>query len=97
MDTPAGGEQGPDKARRQDRRSLVPLVVFAALMILCILVATAWFVRTARRDGIDDRRRELANLALTLAEQTARVFQGLEFVQDDLIGHMREQLSLIHI
>ncbi|MFG1317778.1 putative bifunctional diguanylate cyclase/phosphodiesterase [Xanthobacter autotrophicus] len=91
MDTPAGGEQGPDKARRQDRRSLVPLVVFAALMILCILVATAWFVRTARRDGIDDRRRELANLALTLAEQTARVFQGLEFVQDDLIGHMREQ------
>ncbi|MFG1371815.1 EAL domain-containing protein [Xanthobacter oligotrophicus] len=67
------------------------LAILAALLIVSIVVATASFVRTARRDGIEGRRRELANLALTLAEQTARVFQGLEFVQDDLIGHMREQ------
>ncbi|MDI4658310.1 diguanylate cyclase domain-containing protein [Xanthobacter autotrophicus] len=91
MDTPGGGEATPDKAERLNRRKSVPPVIIAVLLILCIVAATASFVRTARRDGIDDRRRELANLALTLAEQTARVFQGLEFVQDDLIGHMSEQ------
>ncbi|MFG1348929.1 putative bifunctional diguanylate cyclase/phosphodiesterase [Xanthobacter autotrophicus] len=91
MNTPRGGEPTPDKAGRLSRRKPVPPAIIATLLILCIVAATASFVRTARRDGIDDRRRELANLALTLAEQTARVFQGLEFVQDDLIGHMSEQ------
>ena len=91
MNTPGGGERTPGRAGRPGRSSPVPLVILAALLILCIVIATASFVRTARRDGIEDRRRELANLALTLAEQTARVFQGLEFIQDDLIGHLGEQ------
>ncbi|MFG1382598.1 putative bifunctional diguanylate cyclase/phosphodiesterase [Xanthobacter versatilis] len=88
MDAPGGEQRTPG---RPGRRNPVPLVILAALLILSIVVATGLFVRSARRDGINDRRRELANLALTLAEQTARVFQGLEFIQDDLIGHMREQ------
>ncbi|WP_282889815.1 putative bifunctional diguanylate cyclase/phosphodiesterase [Xanthobacter autotrophicus] len=66
-------------------------MILAAQLIVGVLVATASFVRTARHDGIEDRRRELANLALTLAEQTARVFQGLDFIADDLIGHMNAE------
>lgn len=90
MTTVDGLERG---AREPLRRipGTMPLVILAALLILVVIVAAGVLMSTLRDDGVKDRRRELDNLAMTLAEQTARAFQSLQIVQEDIIDHIQTQ------
>ncbi|MFG1396919.1 bifunctional diguanylate cyclase/phosphodiesterase [Roseixanthobacter pseudopolyaromaticivorans] len=56
--------------------------------IITVLVATIVLTIFLRDRALSDRHRELENLALTLAEQTDRAFQGAEQIQRSLIERL---------
>lgn len=81
-----------DRARRRIR---------ALAGLVCVLVAAAavLLAMQAGERAMSDRKRELENLALTLAGQTERAFQGLELAQRALMdtitaAHIETQQQL---
>ncbi|MFS8039248.1 putative bifunctional diguanylate cyclase/phosphodiesterase [Xanthobacter sp. AM11] len=90
MTTPQGRDSGRNEARRPGGLGPVPLAILTVLLIAVVVGVAAALVEGLRQDGMADRRRELQNLALTIAEQTARAFQGLQIIQNDIIDHMEE-------
>lgn len=64
------------------------LAMLAALLIAAVIVATFVLLRSLNADGVKERQRELENLALTLAEQTARAIQSLVIIQGDIIDQI---------
>lgn len=91
METPNGRETGPLDVNRPGARGPLWLAVVAATLIVCVICATTLLVRSLWQDGAADRARELENMAVTLSEQTARAFQSVGLIQDDLIGRVREK------
>ncbi|MFG1300698.1 EAL domain-containing protein [Xanthobacter sp. V3C-3] len=91
MDRPDRPERAPRSARERGPSGSAWAYAVAGALILGIIAFTAGFVSHARQDGIDDRRRELANLAQTLAEHSARVFESLDLIEDGLIDQLEEE------
>lgn len=72
----------PDPGRA---KGVVWVAVLGALFALAALATSAAMVFSLQRHAVADRQREMANLALTLAEQTARAFEALELVQLSIV------------
>jgi signal transduction histidine kinase len=70
--------------RPQYRRILV-LSAGAALLAATLLAATAGVVWKMREDAFTDTARNVEKINLVLAEQTARMLQGIDLVQNDLL------------
>src|SRR5262245_51730186 len=90
---PAGSRGGPahedsPKAPWRSRPMLVLILCGLALAGI-IMAATAIMLSELREHALEDRKRELQNLALTLAEHTDRSFQAVELVQKSLINRMQ--------
>lgn len=62
-------------------KGVVWVAVLGAVFALAALATAAVMVLSLERHAVADRQREMANLALTLSEQTARAFEALELVQ----------------
>ena len=91
METPNGRETGPQDVAGPALHGPLWLALIAAALIGCVIAATSLLVTSLWHDGAADRARELENLAVTLSEQTARAFQSVGLIQDDLITHARER------
>lgn len=89
MTTPEKRVQATAEARRRLPRVTL-LGLLAVFLILAVALASGVLISTLREDGVNDRRRELDNLAITLAEQTARAFQSLQIIQKDIIDHIED-------
>ncbi|MEP9375245.1 EAL domain-containing protein [Aquabacter sp. CN5-332] len=63
------------------------------LFAVAVLVAAIVLAYQTRERATADRQREMANLALALAEQTERAFQALELVQLSVI----ERITAAHV
>jgi signal transduction histidine kinase len=70
--------------RPQYRRILV-LSAGAAFLAAALLAATAGIVWKMRADAFSDTARNVEKINLVLAEQTARMLQGIELVLGDLL------------
>ncbi|QTL04607.1 EAL domain-containing protein [Aquabacter sp. L1I39] len=62
-------------------KGVVWVAALGALFAVAALATAAIMVLSLERHAVADRQREMANLALTLSEQTARAFEALELVQ----------------
>ena len=91
METPKGRETGPSDVAGPALRGPLWLAFIVIALIVCVISATSLLVTRLWHDGAADRTRELENLAVTLSEQTARAFQSVGLIQDDLISHAREK------
>jgi PAS domain S-box-containing protein len=70
-------------------RPIMFLVICGSLLVLAIAVGVAILVSKSRNRALADNQRELSNITLVLAEQTARAFQAVELVQISLIERMQ--------
>ena len=68
--------------------AVLVLVLCGLVLATVITAATALTLSNLRERALEDRKRELQNLALTLAEHTDRSFQTVELVQKSLIERM---------
>lgn len=91
METPNGRDGGHPEAVGPALRSPHWLAFIAAALIVGVIIATCFLVASLWRDDAADHTRQLENLAMTLSEQTARAFQSVGLIQDDLIARIREQ------
>lgn len=88
---PDGSDPVPRTMRQRGPSGSALAYAVSGALILLILAFTGSLVSHARRDGIEDRRRELANLAQTLAAHAARAFESLDMLQDGLIDLLAEE------
>ncbi len=66
-------------------RSGVLFAALGAVLALAVIAGTVFLCYSIRKQTFADRRRELENLSLTLAEQSDRAFQSLQLVQKSII------------
>ncbi|HEX2536998.1 MAG TPA: cache domain-containing protein, partial [Pseudolabrys sp.] len=69
-------------------QSVNHLLIGAALLILAILVGTAFLVGNFRERALANSERELKNTVLTLSEQLDRSFQAIELVHRSIIDRI---------
>src|SRR5262245_11645482 len=84
-----GPAHGDTRATPWRSRPVLVLVLCGLVLAGVIAAATAIMLSQLRDRALDDRKRELQNLALTLAEHTDRSFQAVELVQESLINRMQ--------
>ncbi|MGR7996069.1 putative bifunctional diguanylate cyclase/phosphodiesterase [Xanthobacter sp. ZOL 2024] len=65
----------------QRRGAPVFFIAIGVLIVICVLAGASWLTHSLYVQSHEEHRRELRNLALTLANQTERSLQGLELVQ----------------
>jgi PAS domain S-box-containing protein len=89
-DAPApAGVSDTDAANADSLRQIHLLSICGSLLVVAIVAVTAVFAVSMRNQAITDTERELSNVGLILAEQTAQSFRALELVQDSIVEHMR--------
>src|SRR5215470_2571326 len=69
-------------------RPVLVLILCGLVLAGVITAATAIMLSQLRERALEDRKRKLQNLALTLAEHTDRSFQAIELVQKSLVDRM---------
>lgn len=73
------------RSRRHGPSSASLLAAFGAMLAVIVLACAVLLTLSVRNHAFSDRRRELQNLALTLAEQSDRALQSLQLVQTGVI------------
>src|SRR5262245_44387390 len=80
----------PDsRATARRSRPVVLLILCGLVLAGVITAATTIMLSKLRERALEDRQRELQNLALTLAEHTDRSFQSVELVENSLVERMQ--------
>ncbi len=85
----ATAETSEDRSSQYGPGSGSTLALFGAALALIVLVCAVLLTLSVRDHAVSDRRRELQNLALTLAEQSDRALQSLQLVQTGVIERVK--------
>src|SRR5579871_4475555 len=88
--TPARPDISAAAPRKTRSRPITLLIVGAGVLIAAIAFGTGAMVLNLRNRVLTDNERELRNIALVVAAQTDRVFEGAERVESNLVDHFAE-------
>ena len=89
---PVGSLAGSSAKPARTAASLGRLLILLCIgLIAALIVGTAFLLFYTRERALADTRRELANTALILAQQTNRSFQAIQLVEDSIVAHVRVQ------
>src|SRR5258708_7773703 len=91
LDSPPGGPGATERiSPRVTRARLVRLFVISAVVIsAAIILGTIAIISSLRNQALVVAKRQVADVAFMLAEQTDRSLQAVELLEKNLIGRMR--------